>query len=138
MTDTGVFEMQRVVLALAAALAMTAYFAMPADAHQTVSSNGARVTLHVNPDDQPEAGQASLIKVLKVAVPSGARFSYSRCGCRLKITNSAGRVLRDARMSTRTTFTFPSTGAYRLTYSGSYTRSGKRKRFAASFAIRAV
>jgi hypothetical protein len=137
MTDTG-DPMHRFALALVATLAMSATFTNIASAHQTVSSNGARVTMHVNPDDQPEAGQASLIKVLKVAVPRGSRFSYSSCGCRLKISNSAGKVLRDARMTTRSTFTFPSTGAYRLTYSGSYTRSGKRKRFAASFAIRAV
>lgn len=138
MTDTGVFDMHRVVLSVVAALAMTTFFAVPAGAHQTVSSNGARVTMHVNPDDQPEAGQASLIKVLKVAVPRGARFGYSSCGCRLKISDSAGRVLRDGRMTTRATFRFPSSGAYKLTYSGSYTRSGKRKRFAAAFAIRAV
>jgi hypothetical protein len=130
--------MNRVVLAAVAALAVAASFTNTASAHQTVSSNGARVTMHVNPDDQPEAGQASLIKVLKVAVPKGARFSFSSCGCKLKITNSAGAVLRSSSMRTSTTFTFPRAGAYRLTYSGSYTRSGKRKRFAASFAIRAV
>ena len=126
--------MRRVLLACTA-VAVTA--TTPALAHQTVSSNGARVTLHVNPDDAPEAGVATSIRVIKVAVPRGARFTYRSCRCRLKITNSAGRVLTDRRMNTRATFTFPSTGGYRLTYSGRYRKSGRTKKFAASFAIRA-
>lgn len=126
--------MRRVLLAATAA---TALLAVPALAHQTASSNGARVTLHVNPDDAPEAGVATAIRVIKVAVPRRASFTYRKCRCRLKITNSAGRVLADRRMNTRATFTFPSAGAYRLTYSGRYRRSGRTKKFAASFAIRA-
>jgi hypothetical protein len=129
--------MNRVVLAMLAALAAAAFFTIPALAHQTVTSNGARVTMHVNPDDAPEAGVSTSIRILKVAVPRGGRFSFSSCGCRLKITNSAGTILRNSAMKSRTTFRFPSAGAYRLTYSGKYTRSGKRKRFSASFAIRA-
>ena len=129
--------MSRLVLAMLAALAAAAVFTIPALAHQTVSSNGARVTLHVDPNDEPEAGRSSSIRVLKVAVPRGARFSYRSCRCRLKITNSAGTILRNAPMTTRTSFTFPKAGAYRLTYSGRYTRSGNRKKFSASFAIRA-
>ncbi len=129
--------MNRFVLATLAAVAAAAFFTIPALAHQTVSSNGARVTLHVNPDDAPEAGVTTTIKVTKVRVPRGARFSFRSCGCRLRITNSAGTVLRNASMGASTSFRFPSAGAYRLTYSGKYTRSGKRKRFSASFAIRA-
>ena len=129
--------MNRMVLALPAALAAAALMTIPAPAHQTVSSNGARVTLHVDPDDAPEAGVTTTIKVTRVVVPRGARFSFSRCRCRLKITDAAGTVLRDSGMGRSTSFRFPSTGAYRLTYSGRFTRSGKRKRFAASFAIRA-
>ena len=129
--------MNRVVLALVATLAATAVFTIPALAHQTVSSNGARVTLHVDPNDEPEAGVSSSIRVLKVAVPRRARFSFRSCGCRLKITDSSGTVLRNAAMTTSTRFEFPKAGAYRLTYSGSYRRSGNRKRFSASFAIRA-
>lgn len=129
--------MNRVVLAVLAAMAAAALFAIPALAHQTVKSNGARVTLHVNPDDAPEAGVTTTIKVTKVAVPRGAGFSFRSCGCRLKITNSSGAVLRDAPMRASTSFRFPSVGAYRLTYSGRYAKSGKRTRFAASFSIRA-
>ena len=129
--------MNRLVLALVAALAAAAFFTIPALAHQTTISNGARVTLHVDPNDEPEAGRSTSIKVLKVAVPRRASFSFRSCGCRLKITDSAGTVLRNARMRTSTRFTFPKAGAYRLTYSGSYRRSGTRKRFNASFAIRA-
>ena len=129
--------MRRFVLATLAALAAAASLTIPALAHQTVTSNGARVTLHVNPDDAPEAGVTTTIKVTKVAVPRGARFRFSSCGCRLKITNSSGTVLRDAPMKASTSFRFPSVGGYRLTYTGRYSKSGKRKRFAASFAIRA-
>jgi hypothetical protein len=129
--------MNRVVLAFAVALTMAAYLAIPAFAHQTVTSNGARVTLHVDPNDEPEAGTAASIRVLKVAVSSSSRFTFRSCSCRIKISDSSGHVLRDKAMQSRTKYTFPRAGAYKLTYSGYYTRSGKRKRFAASFAIRA-
>ncbi len=129
--------MNRYVLAMLAAVAAAALFTIPALAHQTVKSNGARVTLHVNPDDAPEAGVTTTIKVTKVSVPRGARFSFRSCGCRLKITNSSGTVLRNAPMGSSTSFRFPSVGGYRLTYSGRYSKSGSRKRFSASFAIRA-
>ncbi len=129
--------MNRVVLALVAGLSATALFTIPALAHQTTTSNGARVTLHVDPNDEPEAGASTSIRVLKVAVPRRASFSFRSCGCRLKITNSSGTVLRNSRMGSSTTFRFPKAGAYRLVYSGSYRRSGDRKRFSASFAIRA-
>jgi hypothetical protein len=129
--------MNRVVLAFAVALAAAAYLAVPALAHQSVTSNGATVTMHVEPNDEPEAGSPASIRVLKVAVSSRARFRFSTCGCRIKISDSSGHVLRDKAMQSRTKYTFPKAGAYKLTYSGSYTRSGKRKRFSASFAIRA-
>lgn len=129
--------MRRFVLAMLAAMAAAASLSIPALAHQTATSNGARVTLHVNPDDAPEAGVTTTIKVTKVAVPRGARFSFRSCACRLKVTNSSGTVLRDAPMKASTSFRFPSVGGYRLTYTGRYAKSGKRKRFAASFAIRA-
>ena len=129
--------MKRVVPALAATAVAAALMAIPAFAHQTVTSNGARVSMHVTPDDAPEAGVTTDITVVKVKVPSGGRFSFRTCGCRLKITNSSGTVLRNSAMRSKTTFRFPSAGAYRLTYSGSYRRSGNRKRFSASFAIRA-
>ena len=129
--------MNRVLLATLAATAASATFTIPALAHQTVRSNGARVTLHVDPNDEPEAGKRTTIRVLRVAVPRNASFSFRRCRCRIRITNAAGAVMHESAMRTRLTFTFPRAGAYRLDYSGRYTRSGRRKRFSASFAIRA-
>ena len=122
------------ILGAAVALGLTA---APAIAHQTVTSNGARVTLHVNPDDAPEAGVPSSIRVLSVKVPSRSRFAFRTCRCAIRITDSAGRVVMSRSMKTSTTFTFPRAGGYQITYSGKYTRSGRTKRFAAKFAIRA-
>jgi len=47
-----------------------------AGAHQTASNKGVSVTLHVTPDDQPNAGSPSTIIVSKVRTSSG-RFSRS-------------------------------------------------------------
>lgn len=112
--------------------------AVPALAHQTAYSRGVAVTLHVNPDDEPVAGTPASVIVERVKVPRMGRFSFSSCGCRLRITDSGGRVLLDRRVARRTTFTFPTATAYQLRYSGRY-RVGKATRtFRASFAIRAA
>lgn len=127
--------MNRMNLLIAALMALSV--APVAQAHQTVSSNGARVTMHVNPDDEPQAGVPTSIRVLSVKVPSGGRFSFSSCRCRVLIKNSSATTLLSRAMTTRTTFEFPSAGAYQITYSGQYRRSGRTKKFAARFAIRA-
>jgi hypothetical protein len=119
------------VVVAVAALAGTAA------AHQTASSNGARVTMHVAPEDSPNAGSPATVTVTKVAVPKRAKFSFSTCGCRLKVTDSSGGVVVDKAMRKQTKVTFPAAGAYRLVYSGAYRKSGKRKKFAAAFSIRA-
>ena len=108
-----------------------------AAAHQTTTSNGARVTMHVAPNDEPASGRPATVAVTRVAVPRRARFSFASCGCRLRVTDSSGNVVTSRRMRKRTRVTFPRAGAYRLVYSGAYRDAGKPKRFAASFAIRA-
>jgi hypothetical protein len=115
------------------ALASTA----PAPGHQTVSSRGVAVTLHVQPNDEPRAGKRATIVVVRVSPPSG-RFSFRTCACRVKVATASGTVLLNRRTAKRTTFTFPDAGAYKITYSGRYrTKSGKVRGFSAGFAIRA-
>jgi hypothetical protein len=120
-----------VVLVALAALAGTA------SAHQTTTSGGARVTMHVAPNDEPRAGSPATVTVTKVAVPRRAKFSFGGCGCRLRVSDSSGSVIADRAMGKQTRVTFPRSGAYKLVYEGSYRRGGKAKRFAASFAVRA-
>lgn len=124
--------------ALATAAISLTVGAVPALAHQTAYSRGVAVTLHVNPDDEPVVGTPASVIVERVKVPKKGRFAFSSCGCRLRITDSGGRVLLDRRAGRRTTFTFPAPVAYQLQYSGRY-RVGKTTRtFRASFAIRAA
>ena len=120
-----------VVAGVIAALAL----AVPAIAHQTVSSNGATVTVHVAPDDAPVAGSPSSINIVSVKVPKGATFRLSRA--RVKVTDAGGATLLNRHAARHVTFTFPKAGAYEITVSGSYRRHGRTRRFATPFAIRA-
>jgi len=128
----------RAIAAAIAAIVASALSA-PALGHQTVSHRGVAVTLHVLPDDEPVAGQPATIVAVRVKPPTGGRFAFARCACRVKVTTATGRVLLDRRTGKRTPFTFPDPAAYEITYSGSYRASnGKAKRFSAAFAIRAI
>jgi len=119
------------VAVAAAALALAA----PAGAHQTVSDNGATVTVHVTPDDSPVAGQRSTINVVRVKVPSRATFRLARA--RVKVADASGSVLLNRRAAKHIAFTFPKAAAYQIVVSGSYRRGGKTKKFTTTFAIRA-
>ena len=122
------------VAATATALALTA----PALGHETVTDRGTAVTLHVLPDDEPKAGKPATIVAVKVKPPKGGRFAFKTCACRVKVTDSSGRVLLNKRTGQRTTFTFPTAAAYEITYSGGYrAKGGKTRTFSAAFATRA-
>jgi hypothetical protein len=106
-------------------------------AHQTVTSNGVSVTVHVAPDDEPQAGKPAQFTVVKVK-RKGWRFRIGHCGCRLKIVDAEGRKVFDRPVNTtRTRVTFPRAAAYQVTFSGHVTRKGHRRSFAAGFAYRA-
>jgi hypothetical protein len=121
--------------AIAACVALVA--APSALAHQTVTSNGVAVTVHVAPDDEPQAGQPATISVLG-AKRKGWRFRFATCRCRLTVTDSAGSRLLDRAVRTkRTTFTFPRAGAYEVAVAGRVTRGKKTRKFTAKFAYRA-
>ncbi|WP_320669324.1 hypothetical protein [Patulibacter defluvii] len=119
------------VLALTGALALAA----SAQAHQSASSNGATVTVHVLPDDAPAAGRPATVKVVRVAVPKRARFSYR--SVRIRVTDSSGRTVANRAGSRSARLTFPRAGAYQITVSGRYSRSGKKRSFTTRFAVRA-
>lgn len=127
--------MRRTVIAVAA---ITAATAVPALAHQTAYNRGVAVTLHVNPDDEPVAGQPATVLVEKVRPPKGGTFRFSTCRCRLKITSSSGTVLLNRAAGRRTSFTFPDAAAYRIQFSGRYRKGSRSRTFSASFAIRAA
>ena len=95
------------------------------------------MTVHVTPEDEPVAGQPSLILVEKVKTRTG-RFCVGDVPL-----HDAGLELRRARCCAaaasrpRTTFTFPEPGAYRITVAGRVKRAAGWRWFKVSFAIRA-
>lgn len=124
--------------AAATAVAATIALAAPAAGHQTLVRGGVAVTMHVAPDDEPEAGEPALITVVKVKPPSGGSFTFKGGSCRIRIADSSGRVLLHRATGKRTTYTFPRAAAYEIAFSGRYrAKNGKRKPFKAAFAIRA-
>jgi hypothetical protein len=109
--------------------------AATAPGHQTESSKGVSVTVHVTPDDEPVAGRVATITA-KVR-PSRGRFSWRSCKCYLRITDSSGRVVLNRRAKRTQKFTFPRATAYEIVFSGRVKRGASFKRFRVDFAVRA-
>ena len=127
----------RHLLAVAGASLALLAVATPALAHQSATSNGITVTMHIAPDDEPVAGQPTTIVFIS-AKRRGWSLQRGSCGCRISVTDSSGDVLLDRRSGSRETrFTFPRAGAYRVRISGRLKRDGRTKSFNASFTYRA-
>jgi hypothetical protein len=110
--------------------------AVAAPGHQTESSKGVSVTMHVTPEDEPIAGRSSRVLVTKVR-PNRGRFTWRSCKCYLRISDSAGKVVLNRRARRSQSFTFPRAGAYELVFSGRVKRGRSFKRFRVDFAVRA-
>jgi len=110
--------------------------ATAATGHQTESSKGVSVTMHVTPEDEPIAGRSSKILVTKVK-PNRGRFSWKSCKCYLRISDSAGKVVLNRKARRSQSFTFPRASAYEIVFSGRVKRGGSFKRFRVDFAVRA-
>jgi hypothetical protein len=109
--------------------------AATAPGHQTESSKGVSVTVHVTPDDEPVSGRVSTITAR--VKPSRGRFTWRSCKCYLRITDSSGRVVLNRRAKRTQRFTFPRATAYEIVFSGRVKRGGSYKRFRVDFAVRA-
>jgi hypothetical protein len=110
--------------------------AATAPGHQTESSKGVSVTMHVTPEDEPIAGRSSKVLVTKVR-PNRGRFTWRSCKCYLRISDSTGKVVLNRRARRSQSFTFPRASAYEIVFSGRVKRGGSFKRFRVDFAIRA-
>ena len=112
----------------------------PAWGHQIASNNGVSVQVHVNPNDEPIAGVATTIWVVRVKNVKGkGTFSWATCRCQLKVFDSSGTVVQNGpAKSARTPVTFPEAKAYGITFSGRIKRNGAWRTFKVSYAIRAA
>ena len=110
--------------------------AATAPGHQTESSKGVSVTMHVTPEDEPIAGRSSKILVTKVR-PNRGRFSWRSCKCYLRISDTTGKVVLNRKAKRSQSFTFPRASAYEIVFSGRVKRGGSFKRFRVDFAVRA-
>jgi hypothetical protein len=110
--------------------------AATAPGHQTETSKGVSVTMHVTPEDEPVAGRSAKILVTKVR-PNRGRFSWRSCKCYLRISDSTGKVVLNRRAKRTQSFTFPRATAYEIVFSGRVKRNGKFVRFRVDFAVRA-
>jgi hypothetical protein len=110
--------------------------AATAPGHQTETSKGVSVTMHVTPEDEPVAGRSAKILVTKVR-PNRGRFSWRSCKCYLRISDSTGKVVLNRRAKRTQSFTFPRATAYEIVFSGRVKRNGRFVRFRVDFAVRA-
>lgn len=107
-----------------------------AAAHEPQTSNGVTVTLHVDPDDAPVAGQAATILIEDVRTRTGT-FAWKTCACTLAVADATGAVVRKGPAGRATAIVFPQTGAYLVTFAGRVKRSGAWKAFKVTWALRA-
>ena len=108
--------MQRHSAVMVACIAISLFGAGAAFAHDRETNNGVSVTVHIDPDDEPVATQPATIVVEKVE--SKAKFTWATCKCSWTIADSTGAVLLQQAAKARTSFVFPASGAYQLTFSG--------------------
>jgi len=109
----------------------------PAWSHQIASNNGVTVQVHVNPNDEPIAGQPTTVWVVRVKARN-AVFAWKTCRCRLNVFDSSGTVLLDSKATApKTPVTFPEAKAYGITFSGRVKRKGIWRKFKVTYAIRA-
>jgi hypothetical protein len=127
------------IVALIAAASLVLLVA-PASAHQIASNNGVSVQVHVNPNDEPIAGNPTTIWVVRVKNVKGkGTFSWATCRCQLKVFDSSGTVIQTGpAKAAQTAVTFPEAKAYGITFSGRIKRNGIWKTFKVSYAIRAT
>lgn len=124
-----------VLATVVGALALVA--ASPAWAHQIASNNGVLVQVHVNPNDEPIAGEATTVWVVRVK-PRNATFAWATCRCRMTVFDSSGVVLVNSIVTVpKTPVTFPEPKAYGITFTGRVKRKGVWRTFKVSYAIRA-
>ncbi len=124
-------------VALVGAIALAAT-AVPAGAHQIASNNGVSVQVHVDPNDEPVAGEKTTVWVVRVKARN-ATFAWKTCRCKLKVFDSSGAVLLDSAATVaRTPVTFPDPKAYGITFTGRVKKkAGGWKSFRVTYAIRA-
>lgn len=108
-----------------------------ASAHEPQTNNGVTVTLHVDPDDAPVAGQPSTVLFEEVRVGKGTTFMWKTCACTLTVANGAGTTLSKGPASRASRFTFPDPAAYQLTLAGRVKRGTAWKAFKVTWALRA-
>ena len=128
--------MQRPLAVVLALFALSLVGAGAACAHDRETNNGVSVTVHIAPDDEPIATQPATIVVEKVETK--AKFTWATCRCAWKISDSSGAVLYQKPAKAKTSFVFPATGAYQLTFSGRVKATKTRWRtFRINYAFRA-
>jgi hypothetical protein len=125
-----------IVTTVAGAVALALAVA-PAWSHQIASNNGVSVQVHVNPNDEPIAGEPTTVWVVRVKAKD-AVFSWKTCRCRLTVFDSSGTVLlASAATVPKTPVTFPEPKAYGITFAGRVKRKGVWRTFKVTYAIRA-
>lgn len=109
-------------------------------AHVEQTDNGVSAVMHIYPDDNPLANQATAIQfVFGGNQPS---FNVQTCGCTLTVNNGTNDVDRvglqpvgQSKTSAKATITFPSDGVYGLSVSGKTGISGQLFKLAYSVRV---
>jgi hypothetical protein len=109
----------------------------PAWSHQIASNNGVSVQVHVNPNDEPIAGEPTTVWVVRVK-GKDVVFAWKTCRCRMLVFDSSGTTIVDTAATVpKTPVTFPEPKAYGITFSGRVKRKGVWRTFKVTYAIRA-
>jgi len=113
-------------------------FSVPVAAHVEAGNNGVSAVMHIAPDDNPTAGQPTLI--IFYMSGQGQNFSVASCGCQLEVRKD-GKVVSTAIVEPadetttdgQASVTFPDEGVYDFRLTGT---DGGRK-FVIPYVVRA-
>lgn len=126
-------------LFVAISISLFMFSAGTAEAHFLAVDGSIGVTLHIDPNDAPIAGQASAF-YLDIADLAG-RFALDQCDCRVTVFEG-GRQLFSQTVGGRSssqadfTFTFPQPDVYRVELKGMPDSAGRFQKFNIGWDIR--
>lgn len=124
----------KIILLLAGCAALGLLPTAPASSHTLERNDSIGAVLHINPDDDPVAGENTSI-FFDVKDQSG-KFAASKCVCSFSV-NENGRQIEDKQINgTTAEYSFPRRAVYIISINGQPRQTGDFQPFTLSYTVR--
>ena len=128
--------MKRVLIGLLAVISLC--IASPVSAHFLKTDGQIGAVLHINPDDDPIAGQATT--ALLAVTDTSNRFVYGQCACSFQIIQNGKPITTEKITANGPQLSLPleftNAGVYQLVFTGKPLKSNDFQSFSLSWDIR--